>query len=1011
MVSHFLDWQLDYIYFIYGLAFTVLAAVCFTAGREEAHPLPWVWLGWFGAVHGLNEWLDLLALGVGDSVPFYAVRVGVLAASFVLLAEFGRAGVTALRGRGPGRWLIGSLLALAAVGVSAGLPGVNAAVRYLLGLSGGLWAAAALLLASRIPGLRGRNRLAVAGLALGLYALVAGAVVPGAPFFPASLVNYETFSRTLGFPVQLLRGLLATVTAGGVWCFLYGARGPLYYRGARYAYTAVTALVLVLSVACGWLLTRYLDLRATTTLLDEGRIRVNLLADFLERELQEVDRAAATLAESPPVAAALVRPDREIAAADELLDHYRAALGPVVCYLIDRTGVTIASSNRREPDSFVGRNYGFHPYFQRALAGEPGRHFALDVASGLRGYYASRPVRDAGGNIVGVAVIKKNVDYMEEAFRRYPYWFLVDPGGVVFMAGQPGLVFTNLWPVAGPNPQGPAGGGDMEEGSVRVLLAEEPLDGTHTRLEGRHFLVTRRPISLDGWSLVVLTPGERIRVERLVAILITLAFCLLSLSFHVGSERLARSAARIAASEANYRAIFDAANDAIFVHDPRTGAILDANPRAASMFGWTREELRNLDVGVLSAGEGEYGSEGVAERLRAAAGGTPQLFEWLGRHRDGRLFWVEVNLRQALIGGEERLLAVVRDIDERKRAQEQLRYLSLHDFLTGLYNRSYFEQEMRTLGKGAGVGFIVCDVDGLKLVNDSLGHDAGDRLLVAAAEILRRCLPEGAVASRIGGDEFAALIPGGDAGVLAGACGCIRKAVADYNAAHPELPLSLSVGQAYSDEVGGDITAVFRAADDHMYREKLHSSRSARSALPHALTRALEARDFLTEGHAHRLQELVTMLARHIGLPEHKMVDLRLLAQFHDLGKIGIPDHILFKPGPLTLEEAAEMRRHCEIGYRIALAAPDLAPIADWILKHHEWWNGGGYPLGLKGEEIPLECRILAIADAYDAMTSDRPYRKALTHEQAVAELLRGAGTQFDPRLVEEFVRALETDG
>ena len=135
------------------------------------------------------------------------------------------------------------------------------------------------------------------------------------------------------------------------------------------------------------------------------------------------------------------------------------------------------------------------------------------------------------------------------------------------------------------------------------------------------------------------------------------------------------------------------------------------------------------------------------------------------------------------------------------------------------------------------------------------------------------------------------------------------------------------------------------------------------------------------------------------------MTDLRLLAQFHDIGKVGIPDRILLKPGPLSPEEMVEMKRHSEIGHRIANSSPDLLPVADWVLKHQEWWNGAGYPLGLAGEKIPIECRILAIADAYDAMTSDRPYRKAMSHDAAVTELRRCAGTQFDPTLVELFIQ------
>jgi HD-GYP domain-containing protein (c-di-GMP phosphodiesterase class II) len=150
-------------------------------------------------------------------------------------------------------------------------------------------------------------------------------------------------------------------------------------------------------------------------------------------------------------------------------------------------------------------------------------------------------------------------------------------------------------------------------------------------------------------------------------------------------------------------------------------------------------------------------------------------------------------------------------------------------------------------------------------------------------------------------------------------------------------------------------------------------------------------------------------MAALIGLSESATADLSLLAKFHDIGKVGISDAILHKEGPFTPEEWTEMKRHCEIGYRIALSAPDLVPIADWILKHHEWWDGQGYPLGIQGEEIPVECRLLAIADAYEALISARPYRRAFSHREAVEELQKHAGTQFDPQLLDIFLKMIET--
>jgi len=350
----------------------------------------------------------------------------------------------------------------------------------------------------------------------------------------------------------------------------------------------------------------------------------------------------------------------------------------------------------------------------------------------------------------------------------------------------------------------------------------------------------------------------------------------------------------------------------------------------------------------------------------------------------------------------------IRDIGERKKMEEELRYLSTHDALTGVYNRAYFEEELQRLGKGRSypISLVLCDLDDLKIVNDVLGHERGDKLLRRVARVLASCIRGADVVARVGGDEFALILPQADRKAAGEIVRRIMKAIEKDNAQHPDLPLGISVGAATAENASCSLHETYKEADDAMYRNKIARRQEPRSAAIRSLKTILTKKDLHTES----MKELACKLGEAVGLSREEMETLRLLVDMHDIGKLEIPDHIIFKPGPLSEEEKEEVRRHPEVGYRMALSSGVLAKVAEPILQHHERWDGQGYPRGLREDQIHLLSRILAIVGAYEAMTTAHPSRKALPRKKALEELRRGAGKQFDPHLVKIFTELLRQD-
>lgn len=353
---------------------------------------------------------------------------------------------------------------------------------------------------------------------------------------------------------------------------------------------------------------------------------------------------------------------------------------------------------------------------------------------------------------------------------------------------------------------------------------------------------------------------------------------------------------------------------------------------------------------------------------------------------------------------ENQLVVILNDITGSKQAEERLHYLSYHDQLTGLYNRRLFEEQLQRLNSKNYFPLIItmADINGLKLVNDSFGHTVGDKYIQKVTEVLREGFREKDIICRLGGDEFIILSPNTDEKEIKELIGRINERT--KLEAVNKITLSVSFGYSIKDREEESILEVLKKAEDYMYKKKLLESAGIRGKTIYTVMAALHEKNPREEQHSLRVSELCEKMGTALGLQEDEVKELKTVGLLHDIGKVAIEEGILNKNGKLVEEEWVEIKKHPEIGYRILSSVNELSEMADYVLAHHERWDGNGYPKGLKGNEIPVQSRIIAIADAYDAMISERSYRQALPREYAISELVKGAGTQFCGEYVHVFI-------
>jgi diguanylate cyclase (GGDEF)-like protein/PAS domain S-box-containing protein len=453
-------------------------------------------------------------------------------------------------------------------------------------------------------------------------------------------------------------------------------------------------------------------------------------------------------------------------------------------------------------------------------------------------------------------------------------------------------------------------------------------------------------------------------------------------------------------SEEKYRLLFENAVEAILVI--QNVQIKICNPITSILTGYSQEELLKMKFTDFIY---EEDRESVLifhkKRLEGTSDGTKQQFRIV--KKDKQIRWIESDGIKIEWNGEEASLQFAIDITDRKSTEEKILYLSYFDQLTGLYNRRFYEEELKRLDtkRNLPLTLVMADVNGLKLTNDAFGHVSGDMLLKAVADIMKKELRSDDILARIGGDEFVIILPKTDSVVAQLIINRIKDKIS--KTVIDKISPSVSFGHDTKKEENEDMEKIFSQAEDYMYRRKLLESGSMKSEMITLITRSLYERDKDEQLHSERVSELCKKTAEAMNLEGHQIGEIVLLGMLHDIGKIGLNQNILNGNTRLDEKEWNEIKKHPETGYHILKSVSEFSHIAEYVLCHHERPDGKGYPRGIKGENIPIQSRILSIAEAYDSMIHNH-YKKAITVSDAVNELKLNTGTQFDEEIVKIFI-------
>jgi diguanylate cyclase (GGDEF)-like protein/PAS domain S-box-containing protein len=435
---------------------------------------------------------------------------------------------------------------------------------------------------------------------------------------------------------------------------------------------------------------------------------------------------------------------------------------------------------------------------------------------------------------------------------------------------------------------------------------------------------------------------------------------------------------------------------------------IDQNRRYVSIHGKGLQAMKiNYQNAIGKTASEFFGESGKKrdEEHKKALQGEITRYEWKLNHSDGTIFYQTVlsplyDKNNQVYGA----VGIARDITKNKNYQEEIEHINDHDYLTNLQNRRFLSKKLKDLDQAENypLAFMMLDVNGLKLINDVFGHDQGDEALIQIANILKEVFKEAEVVARFGGDEFAVI-----------QSNCSKRDVSKFrrilkqkisNLVIENVQISLAIGYEVKEDHLNDFSNIMKVAENNMYKDKIVEGKSMRSQAILSILETLTNKYKDEKRHSDTVAYLCRKMGEALKLPEDSIKELEMAGRLHDIGKISVPETILHKPNKLTKAEHEIVKNHTETGYQILKAADEYSHLAEHALSHHERYDGNGYPRGLSGQDIPLFSRVISIVDAYEAMTSNRTYHKALRHHEAIDEIIHHSGTQFDPKLVKVFL-------